>query len=247
MSAFRRAVTEGYRYIETDVHATADGVVVVHHDASLDRTTDGRGSIRRLPWSAVGSALIAGREPLARLDDVLEEFPDTLFNIDVKADEAVQPVLRTLRRHQAWDRVCLAAFDDHRLAALRREGDQRLLTSMGQRSVTALWIGSRYGGWPLRSQVNGSAAQVPPLHGRLRVVDHRFVRLAHRWGLEVHPWTVDDAQEMRALLDLGVDGLVTDRPDVLRTVLIERDQSATSAKPSQHTGAPMSSSTDRDT
>lgn len=241
LSAFRRAVAEGYRYIETDVHTTADGVVVVHHDASLERTTDGRGSIRRLPWSAVGSARIAGREPVARLDDVLEELPEVLLNIDVKADEAVQPVLRTLRRHQAWDRVCLAAFDDRRLTALRRDGDRRLLTSMGQRSATALWLGSRYGGWPLRSQVQGSAAQVPPLHGRLRVVDHRFVRLAHRWGIEVHPWTVDEPGEMRALLDLGVDGLVTDRPDVLRDVLAERGRAAASGAPSQHAGDAESS------
>lgn len=229
-SAFRRAVQEGYRYVETDVHATADGVVVVHHDANLERTTDGRGSIRRLPWSAVGSALIAGREPVARLDDVLEEFPDTYFNIDVKDDSAAQPILRVLRRHQAWDRVCLAAFDERRLALLRRDGDARLMTSMGQRSVTTLWAASRYGGWPLRSLVSGGAAQVPPLHGRLRVVDGRFLRLAHRWGIEVHAWTVDDAVEMRSLLSLGIDGLVTDRPDVLRDVLTEREQFPATSK-----------------
>ncbi|GAB3292877.1 glycerophosphodiester phosphodiesterase [Parasphingorhabdus pacifica] len=231
MSAFRRAVFEGYRYIETDVHSTADDVVIVHHDETLDRTTDGRGSIRRLPWSAVGSAAIDGREPVARLDDVLEEFPETRFNIDVKADESVLPVLRTLRRHRAWDRVCLASFDDRRLATLRNQGDSRLLTSLGQRSVTALWLASRYGGWPRRSRIRGSAAQVPPLHGRLRVVDPRFVRLAHRWGIEVHTWTVDEAEEMRTLLDLGVDGLVTDRPDVLRKVLSERGLFASAVDP----------------
>lgn len=222
LSAFRRAVDEGYRYIETDVHATADGVVVMHHDEHLDRTTDGRGAIRRLPFSAVGSARIAGREPVCRFDEALEELPEALFNVDVKAEEAVEPVLEVLRRQRAWDRVCLASFDDGRLRRLRRGGGPQLLTSMGPRSVAALWAASRPGGSWLRRAVGGQAAQVPPVHGRIRVVDRRFVRTAHRWGWEVHAWTVDDADEMHRLLDLGVDGLVTDRPAVLRDVLDER-------------------------
>lgn len=234
LSAFRRATAEGFRYVETDVHVTADDVVVVHHDPDLDRTTDHAGRIRELPWSRVRSALIGGLEPVCRLDDALEELPTTLFNIDVKVPTAVHPVLRTLARHNAWGRVCLAAFDEARLHALRRIGGARLLTSMGKRSVTALWTGSRGLGEPFRPFVRGHAAQVPPLHGRVRVVDPRFVRLAHRWGREVHAWTVDDADEMSTLLDLGVDGLVTDRPDVLRRVLRERDEwneAATAVRP----------------
>ena len=222
MSAFRRAVDRGYRYVETDVHATADGVVVMHHDPHLDRTTDGRGSIRRLPWSAVRTARIAGREQVCRFDDVLEELPDAAFNVDVKADQAVGPVLDVLRRHRAWGRVCLASFDDRRLGRLRRGGGSQLLTSMGPRSVAALWAASRPGGAPVRRWVAGGVAQVPPVHGRLRVIDPRFVRAAHRWGWEVHAWTVDDLDEMRRLLDLGVDGLVTDRPAQLSEVLRER-------------------------
>ncbi|MFR9728413.1 glycerophosphodiester phosphodiesterase family protein [Saccharopolyspora sp. MS10] len=222
LSAMARARAEGYRYLETDVHATADGVVVLSHDPSLDRTTDGRGTIRRLPWSAVGSALVGGREPVARLDQVLEELPDALLNVDVKEDAAVEPVLETLRGQNAWHRVCLASFDDRRLRALRRGGGPELLTSMGRRAVATLWGASRCGGWGPRPRVAGAAAQVPPRHGRVRVADRRFVRTAQRWGLEVHTWTIDEAAQMRELLDLGVDGIVTDRPDVLREVLGDR-------------------------
>lgn len=225
LSAFRRAVAEGYRYLETDVHATSDGVAVVHHDPVLDRTTDGRGPIREQTWSRVGSALIAGREPVRRLDDVLEDLPDALFNIDVKDDPAVPAVLRTLRRHDAWDRVCVAGFDERRLRMLRTHGDPRMLTSMGQRSVTGLWAASRLPGrrrLPLGGLLRGTAAQVPTEHRGLRVVDSRFVEHAHSQGVEVHVWTVDDADEMETLLDLGVDGLLTDRPDVLRAVLRRR-------------------------
>lgn len=222
LSAFTRAAAEGYRYIETDVHATADGVVIVHHDPSLDRTTDRTGEIAELPFAEVSKAKVGGREPVCSLDAALEELPETLFNIDVKADAAVEPVLRTVRRHGAWGRVCLASFSDRRLARLRKGGNGRLLTSTGQGSAGLLWLSARLPVSPLRGLVSGAAAQVPPQHKGLCVVDSRFVQRAHRWGLEVHAWTVDEPAEMNRLLDLGVDGLVTDRPDVLRNVLRER-------------------------
>ncbi|GGM78852.1 glycerophosphoryl diester phosphodiesterase [Longimycelium tulufanense] len=222
MSAFRRAVAEGYHYLETDVHATADGVVVVHHDPVLDRTTDGRGPVAAQPWRRVSRARIGGREPVSRLEEVLEELPDTHLNVDVKADSAVAPVLRTLARTNSWHRVCLASFDERRLTRLRRAGGPRLITSLGPRSAGALWAGARLRGLAPRRVVRGQLAQLPRRHGRLTLVDRRLVRLAHRWGLEVHVWTVDRPAEMGALLDLGVDGLVTDRPDRLREVLRAR-------------------------
>jgi glycerophosphoryl diester phosphodiesterase len=220
LAAFRRAAREGFRYLETDVHATSDGVVVVHHDATLDRTTDAAGPVAAQPWSAVRRANVGGREPIARLEDLLEELPDAWVNIDVKADSAVAPVLEVLRRTGALRRVCLASFSDRRLARLRRLAGPGLLTSMGPRSAGALWAAGRVPlvGLPVR----GLVAQVPVRQGRLLVVDGRFVRAAHRRGLEVHVWTVDEEAEMRRLLDLGVDGLVTDRPDRLRDVLVDR-------------------------
>lgn len=220
LSSFRRAVQEGYRYIETDVHATSDGVVVAHHDDTLDRTTDARGRVAELPWTEVRQARVGGREPIARLADVLEELPDTFFNIDVKTDHAVEPIIALLRKAKALHRVCLASFSDNRLARLRRRGGPGLLTSMGPRSAGALWAAGRI---PLAGlAVRGQVAQVPVSQGRLTVVDRRFVQAAHRRDLEVHVWTIDDEADMRALLDIGVDGLVTDRPDVLREVLRSR-------------------------
>ena len=222
MSAFRRAISEGFRYLETDVHATSDGVVVVHHDAMLDRTTDGRGAVAAQTWRQVSSARVGGVEAVSRLEDVLEELPDALLNIDVKADSAVEPVLATLRRTNAWGRVCLASFSDWRLARLRRLAGRRLLTSMGPRSVAALCLFNRLPPLPGRRMIGGRMVQVPVRHGPFTLVDPRMIRRAHRRGLEVHVWTVNDEQEMRRLLGLGVDGLVTDRPDVLRDVLRAR-------------------------
>ncbi|WP_026198063.1 glycerophosphodiester phosphodiesterase family protein [Sciscionella marina] len=221
-SAFRAAVTEGYRYVETDVHATSDGVVVVAHDERLDRTTDSAGAIAELPFSAVSRAKIAGREPVCTLTALLEELPDTFFNIDVKADAAVEPVLEVLRATKAYDRVCLASFSDERLRRLRGSGGEKLLTSMGPRAVFSLLVNSWLPGNPFGGTLAGAAAQIPPHRGLLRLVTKQLLRTARRRGIEVHVWTIDGKPEMTELLDLGVDGLVTDAPDVLRTVLRER-------------------------
>ncbi len=222
LPAFQRAVAEGYRYLETDVHATSDGVVVVHHDGTLDRTTDGRGAIATQTWAQLKDVKIDGRAPLSRLEDLLEELPEAFFNIDVKADSAVVPFVRTLQRTGAIDRVAAASFSDSRLSRLRRLAGPKLLTAMGPRSVFLLWTN----GWAPLLQFSrfsaGWLAQVPVRQGPLKVVDEAFVKSAVRRGFEVHTWTIDEADEMRTLLDLGVHGIVTDRPDLLREVLQER-------------------------
>ena len=222
LPAFQRAFTEGYRYLETDVHATADGVVVVHHDALLDRTTDGRGAIATQTWDQLKHVKVAGKVALSRLEDVLEELPEARFNIDVKANQAVEPFVRTIERTGAHDRVAAASFSDARLARIRKLAGPKLVTAMGPRAAFALWACGRLPLLPLRRLVLGAMAQVPVRQGALRVVNQAFLRGATRAGIEVHTWTIDDPAEMRTLLDLGVHGIVTDRPDLLRDVLIER-------------------------
>ncbi len=222
LAAFRRAVAEGYRYLETDVRATRDGVVVVMHDATLDRTTDRSGEVERLGWTVVRTARVNGREPVCGLADLLEELPNTLLNIDVKANSAVTPVLDLLRRTGGWHRVCLASFSESRLRRLRAAAGSRLLTSMGATSAARLWLRSACPVPPAAAPIHGELAQLPARWYGIPVMDRRLVRFAHRLGMEVHAWTVNRAAEMHALLDLGVDGLVTDRPDVLREVLHTR-------------------------
>jgi glycerophosphoryl diester phosphodiesterase len=224
LAAFRHAAAEGYHYLEIDVRATRDGVVVVLHDATLDRTTDASGDVEKLDWAVVRTARVGGREQVCQLADLLEELPQALLNIDVKADWAVTPVLELLRRTNVWHRVCLASFSEARLRRLRRVAGPELLTSMGPTSAAVLRLGSlspfapKTGAAPSR----GELAQLPARVGGIPVIDRALLRRAHHRGLEVHVWTVDRAVEMHALLDLGVDGLITDRPDVLRDVLRAR-------------------------
>ncbi|GAA2343067.1 glycerophosphodiester phosphodiesterase [Streptomyces kunmingensis] len=217
VAAFRRAVDLGYRYIETDVHATADGRLVAFHDATLDRVTDGGGLIADLPWDDVRHARVAGSEPVPLFEELLETFPGVRWNVDVKAEPALLPLLDLIGRTRAWDRVCVGSFSESRVARAQALAGPRLATSYGTKGV----LGLRLRSYGVPAALRGSAvcAQVPVAQYGIRVVDRRFVRAAHARGLQVHVWTVNDEDEMRRLLDLGVDGIVSDHIETLRDVL----------------------------
>ena len=230
LAAFARAVDLGYRYLETDVQATSDGVLVAFHDTRLERVTDSSGAVGELPWRTVAAARISGREPIPRLDELLDAFPEARFNIDVKAPAAVRPLVDVIRRTAAWDRVCVGSFSDGRLAAVRSAAGPRLATSLAPRAVLGLRLRSLSGPVPVDRALGAAArrqavcVQVPlrwPAGG-LPLVDRPFVAAAHRLGLQVHVWTVDSPDQVHTLLDLGVDGIMADRIDILRDALIAR-------------------------
>lgn len=219
MSAFEAAIELGYRYIETDVHATSDGVLVAFHDDTLDRVTDHSGVIGDMPWSEVRKARVQGSEPVPLLEDLLGLWPDVRVNIDPKHDAAVEPLVEVIRRTNAIDRVCIGAFSDRRLARIRAQLGPRLCTSMGPRQVAKLLGVAR--GMP-GGRFSAACVQVPTRRGPVPIITERFLDAAHARGLPVHVWTINDPDEMHQLLDLGVDGIMTDAPDVLKQVLDER-------------------------
>jgi len=248
MTAFARAVDLGYRYLETDVHVTADGVPVAFHDRTLGRVSDRGGAIGTLTWSQVRDVRIGDTERVPLLEDVLGTWPEVRVNVDVKSDAAVDPLVEVVRRTGTLDRVCVGSFSDRRLVRVRRALGPRLCTSMGPREVLGLRVaawrrpgGRSPAGGPAAGSLPGAAgssgseaaaalpessavpcAQVPVRVGVVRVVDARLVDVAHRLGLQVHVWTIDDPDLMHRLLDLGVDGIMTDRIDVLRDVYLSR-------------------------
>ena len=221
--AFEHAVRLGYRYLETDVHVTRDGTLVAFHDRLLDRVTSGRGSLATATSTDVALALIGDREPIPRMADLLEQLPRARFNIDLKSDRAVRPLADLVEHTGAHDRVCIGAFSERRLATFRRLVRRPVATSYGPVGVTV----SRYAPRQLAALLlrgRGDALQVPHRHRGVRIVTAGFVGRAHAAGKPVHVWVVDDPDEMDLLLDLGVDGLMTDRTDVLRSVLVRRGQ-----------------------
>lgn len=236
LPAFESAVELGYRYVETDVHTSRDGVVFAFHDPRLDRVTDRRGRIAALTAADVEMAdagfhftTDAGATHpfrdrgvrVPRLEHLLERWPDLRINIDPKADRAVEPVLALLRRLGAFDRVCIGCFSDLRLARVRRRSGGLACTSMGPAAVTVARLASAGGRLPRQG---ARCLQVPRAWWGIPVVDRTLLRAAHASGLPVHVWTVDEEAEMHQLLDLGVDGLMSDRPRLLRDVLRARGQ-----------------------
>lgn len=224
LAAFLRARDEGYSYIETDVHATRDGVLVVHHDATLRRVAGHPGVLRAMDWADVAPVLVRGREKLPRLEEALEALPGMRFNVDLKSPGTLRPMLELLERDDVAERVAVASTDEGRLRAVRQRFSDRVVTGVSARAALSLRTRSVLPGVIGRHvPVGGDLAQLPVRFGGLPVVDATMLRAAHAAGLEVHVWTVDRASEMHRLLDLGVDGLMTDRPDLLREVLMVRE------------------------
>ncbi len=234
LPAFAGAIDLGYRYIETDVQMTSDDVVVVFHDPTLDRLTNARGRVRDWAWDdlrhldAAWSFDPAGGYPLrgqgvgiSRLDDVLRTWPDVRFNIDLKAPGLEWPVAEVIKRTERSDSVLVASFAEHRLAKFRRITHDTVPTSAGMTAAVRMWAASRRGGPAATKAV---AFQIPFDH-RVFALDAALVDAVHEAGAQVHAWTVNDAVDMERLLDMGVDGIVSDRPDILNDVVAGRTAS----------------------
>ncbi|HSJ85183.1 MAG TPA: glycerophosphodiester phosphodiesterase [Acidimicrobiia bacterium] len=232
MVAFSGAVSLGFRHLETDLHLTSDGVLVCHHDPTVARTTDGSGRVSDLTFAQL-SALDAGYRHVGpdghtfrgmgvrvpALEEAVLAFPEVSFVVDLKTDGLIEPLHRLIESVGLHDRLIVGSFSDRRLGEFRALSRGRVATSTGATSSRSWLFASRIG-----RGVRGEARalQLPARSRGVRVVDRRLVRAAHARGLQVHVWTVNATSEMIELLDLGVDGIITDRPDLLKQVLLER-------------------------
>ena len=261
--AFEHAVGLGYGYLETDVQATLDGVLVAFHDRTLDRMTGRPGRIARMSHRDLATALIGGTEPIPLLEELLGAWPDLRFNIDLKDAPAIGPLAEVLRRTGAWDRVCVTSFSASRLRAARRVLDRQVCMAASPIGTAVVRFGGpraprdrtrpgrvaagRAGrGGPGRGWLAGEPPSgAPQVAGRgahlalaerlartgvrcaqvpAQVATPAFVGRAHALGLHVHAWTINSPEMMRSLLDIGVDGIMTDETVVLRDVLISRGE-----------------------
>lgn len=224
MTAFQAAVDLGYRYLETDAHGTRDGVAVALHDETLDRTTDASGLVAERDWDSVKAARIGGVEPVPRLEDVLGTWPHVKVNIDVKGDSGIRPVAEVIERTASHDRVCLGSFSASRRRATLKLLSKPVATPADQREAIAWWLGTWIGADPEATLGDVDALQIPWRKGPVPYLAKRHVDAAHAAGREVHVWTVNRRDHMIQLLDMGVDGLVSDRADMLKEVLVARGQ-----------------------
>jgi glycerophosphoryl diester phosphodiesterase len=232
MSAFQGAVDLGFTWIETDLHVTRDGVIVCFHDDTLGRTTDRSGRVSEIDWDELAGADAGhhhGRSKgypfrgqgigIPRLDEVLQTFPDVRLIVDLKQDRVEDALAEAVVAWGVEDRLVVGSFSDTRMARFRHLTAGRVATSAGEGEASRIWRGSLAGRVPA---LPVDALQLPRRWRGIRIVTRRFLRLVHEAGLQVHVWTVNAPAVMRALLDDGVDGLITDRPDLLRAVLEDR-------------------------
>ncbi|MFL6090545.1 MAG: glycerophosphodiester phosphodiesterase family protein [Aeromicrobium sp.] len=215
LRAFRNAVELGYTLLETDVHASRDGVLYAFHDANLLRMTGRAARINDLTSAELDDLRVDGREPIPRIAELVEEFADCRFSIDVKADDAVDLAVDEFKRLGMTDRLLIGAFDHGRIVRLRA-GLPGVVSALSQREIARLAAGL-----PIP---RNTVASVPVSWRGVPVITPRFVARAQRRGIPVFAWTIDDAAEMARLLDLGVDGIMADQIDDLRDLLMERGQ-----------------------
>jgi len=221
LPAFQNAVDMGYKYLETDVHSSKDGKVFAFHDDSLERVTGHIGKISEMTSKEISKIEINGSAKIPTLSELLETFPEVKINIDPKADSVVMPLINLLKYTNSLSRVCIGSFSDKRIKHVRKELGSGLCISAGPKAVMKFLAGKFHFS---TSKPDYDCLQVPQRYGPVKIITRDFINKAHSRGLQVHVWTVDDRKEMSELLDLGVDGLMTDEPGTLKNVLLERGE-----------------------
>jgi len=222
LAAFATAVELGYRHLETDLHVTRDGVLVVAHDATLARVAGDRRAIADLTMAELSSVRVGGREPIPTFVELVDTFPDARLTVDLKSDASVAPFLRVLDgRPELLERLCLGSFSTARVEAVRRVFGERLMSAATPRETLRLLAAVRLRRRPPR--IAAGCVAVPERYPEARrgvaFADARFLEVAAEAGLAVHVWTVNDPVRMRALVEAGAGGIVTDELAELRRVL----------------------------
>lgn len=237
LPSFALGAALGADYLELDVHGSRDGEIVVLHDATLERTTDGEGPVRDRSWSRLAQLdagywfTFDGRTypyrgqgiRLPRLPSLLAAFPGHRFNIEIKPGEAavVDEVVALLDRAGVAPRTLLAAEHGTIMERIRAAVGRRIVTGMSAEEVAAFVDRARCGDWA-GYEPPGRALQIPPSFGDVRLATPEHVEAAHRLGIEVHVWTINDPAEIDALLELGVDGVMSDFPGRVRAAIDRR-------------------------
>jgi glycerophosphoryl diester phosphodiesterase len=223
LAAFALASGLGLRYLETDVRVTSDGHLVCFHDDTLERVTSATGPVRSKSLHELRALRINGIESIPTFDEALDAFPDQFFTVDSKDLAGLEPLVKSLQRKGVAERVCIAGAWDGWLAHVHKQVPE-VTTALGWRSLTTLLMCARSGVRPPKALANAPFAHVPVNLGRVPIFVERLVAMSHDIGVRVVTWTVDEPVVMRCLLDAGVDAIITDRPDLLREVLVSRDQ-----------------------
>jgi len=215
LESFSYAIGLGSSYIETDVQLSADGIPYIFHDDDLSRLLNMEVKFNSLHSDQIEKLKLFESYQIPKLETALTQFPNALFQIDLKTDEVALPAMKVIENLNAFDRICIASFSSNRLQKVRKKFPDTCL-SMGPKEVLKLLLAS-FGLY--NKTIYGDCLQVPIYHYGIKLVTRRFVKYVQSIGLKIHVWTINDENTMRKLIDLGVDGIITDRPKLLKEVL----------------------------
>lgn len=217
VGAIAAAVAAGATHVESDTHATSDGVAVLFHDDNLARVANNPSAISSLSSQELSKITLRHGSKIPSLGEVFELFPDLCLNLDIKSLQAVAPTVKAIEDHRAHDRVLVSSFSESRRSLALSLLTRPVATSASARMVMLAWASHTLAfGLGFRKLTRDiDAFQIPPRRGLVRFDTGSFIRRAHSTQNEVHYWTINDPDQMKALLDLGADGIVTDRVDLL--------------------------------
>lgn len=218
IESFKYAIEVGSAYIETDVQLSADGIPFIFHDDDLNRLLGKDLIFNNLHSEEINQLRLFEVYQIPTLKEVLKKFPDTFFQIDVKTDEVALPAMEIINELDAFNRICIASFSSKRLK-LVKENYPKTCLSMGPNEILKLLLAS-FGLY--KKRVQGDCLQIPIYHYGIKLVTKRFIKFVQSLGLKIHVWTINDENTMQKLIDLGVDGIITDRPKLLKEVLTRK-------------------------
>ena len=210
LEAFKSAETLGYKYIETDLRETKDGKIITFHDANIKRITGSNITINRSSLSDIRMRRLPKNETIPTIDEVLEELPDSYFNMDLKVSNMEEKVLKKIKSHNALDRICLGSFNSKTIKKINVL-EPKIITSMGLAQVV------KYKFFNIKS--NSKLIQIPVSWNGIKVITKGFIEKLHNDNLKVHVWTINKENEMQSLIDMGVDGIMTDNAIGLMNVM----------------------------
>ncbi len=215
IESFEYSIELGSSYIETDVQLSSNGIPYIFHDDDLKRLFGKNIIFNSLHSDEIDELKLFDKYKIPTLESTLQKFPDTLFQIDVKTDEVVLPAMEVIKKTNSTDKVCIASFSSKRLKQVHKLYPEICL-SMGPFEVMKLLLSS-FGLY--RNKVPGNCLQIPIYQYGIKLVTKRFINYIHSIGLKIHVWTINDEDTMQKLIDLGVDGIITDRPKALKDLL----------------------------
>lgn len=217
IAAIEQAIAAGATHVESDTHATKDGTAVLFHDDDLERVAGISAKISELRIADLRSLALRNGSKVPTLGEVFERFPDLYLNLDIKSEQAVEPTVRAIEDHRAHDRVLVSSFSEARRSKALRLLTKPVATSASMRLVVLAWASHTFllgaGFKSLTRDID--AFQIPPARGPIKFATRSFIQRVKRANNEVHFWTINEPSEMVRLIDLGADGIVTDRVDIL--------------------------------